>query len=95
MKQIFGKSQSGNLQEAVRSISRPQLLMLFSNSEQFEKHVKELEELYPGVPSIGCIGMSYDTQIVEKGVSVIKGLNPTPQMFLSVRADCSGLCVTA
>ncbi len=71
MKQIFGKSQSGNLQEAVRSISRPQLLMLFSNSEQFEKHVKELEELYPGVPSIGCIGMSYDTQIVEKGVSVI------------------------
>ncbi len=71
MKQIFGKSQSGNLQEAVRSISRPQLLMLFSNSEQFEKHVKELEELYPGLPSIGCIGMSYDTQIVEKGVSVI------------------------
>ncbi len=71
MRQIFGKSQSGNLQEAVRSISRPQLLMLFSNSEQFEKHVKELEELYPGVPSIGCIGMSYDTQIVEKGVSVI------------------------
>ena len=71
MKQIFGKSQSGNLQEAVRGISRPQLLMLFSNSEQFEKHVKELEELYPGVPSIGCIGMSYDTQIVEKGVSVV------------------------
>ena len=60
MKQIFGKSQSGNLQEAVRGISRPQLLMLFSNSEQFERHVKELEELYPNVPSIGCIGMCYD-----------------------------------
>ncbi|MCI8665101.1 MAG: hypothetical protein HFG82_00290 [Dorea sp.] len=71
MKQIFGKSQSGNLQEAVRSISRPQLLMLFSNNEQFEKHVKELEELYPGVPSIGCIGMCYDSSVVEKGVGVV------------------------
>ena len=71
MKQIFGKSQSGNLQEAVRGISRPQLLMLFSNSEQFERHVKELEELYPNVPSIGCIGMCYDSAVVEKGVGVV------------------------
>ena len=71
MKQIFGKSQSGNLKEAVRGISRPQFLMLFSNGDQFEAHVKELEELYPEVPSIGCIGMSYDTKVVEKGVGVI------------------------
>ena len=71
MKQIFGKSQSGNLKEAVRGISRPQFLMLFSNGDQFESHVRELEELYPGVPSIGCIGMCYDTKIVEKGVGVI------------------------
>ena len=71
MKQIFGKSQSGNLKEAVRGISRPQFLMLFSNGDQFEAHVKELEELYPEVPSIGCIGMSYDSKVVEKGVGVI------------------------
>lgn len=71
MKQIFGKSQSGNLKEAVRGISRPQFLMLFSNGDQFESHVRDLEELYPGVPSIGCIGMCYDTKIVEKGVGVI------------------------
>lgn len=45
--------------------------MLFSNNEQFEKHVKELEELYPGVPSIGCIGMCYDSSVVEKGVGVV------------------------
>ncbi len=45
--------------------------MLLSNSEQFEAHVRELERLYPGIPSIGCIGMSYDTKIVEKGVGVI------------------------
>ena len=45
--------------------------MLLSNNEQFEEHVKKLEALYPHVPSIGCIGMSYDTRIVEKGVGVI------------------------
>lgn len=71
MKQFFGMSQHGDLKEAVRGLSRPQLIMLMSNSQQFESHVKELEELYPGVPSIGCIGMSYDTRVVEKGVGVI------------------------
>jgi len=33
--------------------------------------VQELEKRYPGVPSIGCIGMSYQTGIVEHGVGVI------------------------
>lgn len=55
-------SQSGNLQEAVQGLSSPQLIMLLSNNDQFEEHVKKLEELYPKIPSIGCIGMSYDTK---------------------------------
>lgn len=71
MRQFFGKSQNGNLKEAVRGINNPQFLMLMSNGEQFEAHVKELEEMFPGIPSIGCIGMSYDTKVVEKGVGVI------------------------
>ncbi len=71
MKQFFGMSQRGDLAEAVRELSRPQFIMLLSNSEQFEAHVRELERLYPGIPSIGCIGMSYDTKIAEKGVGVI------------------------
>lgn len=71
MKQFFGMSQSGNLNDAVRGLNNPQPIMLLSNSEQFEKHVKQLETLYPKVPSIGCIGMSYDSRIVEKGVGVI------------------------
>lgn len=71
MKQIFGASQTGNLKDAVRSISKPDFLILMSNTEQFEAHVAELEALYPGVPSIGCIGMSYDTSVVEKGVGVV------------------------
>lgn len=64
-------SQSGDLQEAVRGLNHPQLIMLLSNGDQFEAHVKKLEELYPKVPSIGCIGMSYDTRVVEKGVGVV------------------------
>lgn len=71
MKQFFGMSQSGNLKEAVRGLHQPQLIMLLSNSGQFEAHVKELAQLYPQVPSIGCIGMGYDTRIVQKGVAVI------------------------
>lgn len=71
MKQFFGMSQRGDLTEAVRGLSAPQFIMLLSNGEQFESHVRELERLYPGIPSIGCIGMSYDTKIVEKGVGVI------------------------
>ncbi len=71
MKQFFGVSQSGNLQEAVRGLKNPQLIMLMSNSEQFEGHVKELQALYPKVPSIGCIGMSYDDRVVEKGVGIV------------------------
>ena len=71
MKQFFGMSQQGDLKEAVRGLGKPQLIMLFSNGDQFETHVSELEKLYPGVPSIGCIGMSYDTRVVEKGVGVI------------------------
>lgn len=71
MKQFFGKSASGDLREAVIGLNNPQLLMLLSNSDQFESHVKTLEELYPDVPSMGCIGMAYDTSVVEKGVAVV------------------------
>lgn len=71
MKQFFGSSQRGDLKEAVRGLQNPQLILLMSNQEQFETHVQELERLYPRVPSIGCIGMSYDTKIVEKGVGVV------------------------
>lgn len=71
MKQFFGKSQTGNLKEAVSGLNNPKLLILMSNADQFETHVAELEALFPGVPSIGCIGISYDVKLVEKGVGVV------------------------
>ena len=75
MRQFFGMNPSGDLKDAVRGLDRPQFIMLMSNSEQFEMHVRELEALYPHVPSIGCIGMSYDTRVVENGVGVIAFLD--------------------
>ena len=57
-------SQYGDLTEAVRGLSSPQFIMLFSNKDQFDSHVRELEKLFPGVPSIGCVGMCYDTRVV-------------------------------
>lgn len=81
MQQFFGMSQSGNLSEAVNGLKSPQFIMLFSNNPQFEAHVKELEKLYPNIPSIGCIGMGYHAKVVESGVSVI--------------AFCGGISVTA
>lgn len=71
MRQFFGKSRHGNLKEAVQGLNSPQFIMLMSNAGRFEEHVKELEKLYPGVPSIGCIGMSYDTAVVEEGVGIV------------------------
>lgn len=57
MKESYGTSSSGNLKEAVRGLGNPAFLILMSNAEQLEAHAAELEELYPGVPSIGCIGI--------------------------------------
>ena len=64
-------NQRGDLAAAVQGLHRPEFIMLLSNDAQFEAHVKELEKRFPGVPSIGCIGMSYQTGIVENGVGVI------------------------
>lgn len=71
MKQFFGMSQRGNLDEALQGLYHPDFIMLLSNSDQFEDHVAALERCFPGVPSIGCIGMSYQTSVVEHGVGII------------------------
>lgn len=75
MRQFYAMSQRGDLAEATSGLKDPQFIMLLSNSVQFEEHVRALEKLYPRVPSIGCIGMGYDTSVVESGVAVIAFLD--------------------
>lgn len=71
MKQFYGMSQNGSIEDATKGLSNPRLIMLMSNEKQFAEHVAKLEALYPGVPSIGCIGMSYSTKVVENGVGIV------------------------
>lgn len=72
MKQFTGISRSGDVKEAVLGLERPQLLILCgSDKEAFKNQVEEIEALFPGVPSIGCVGQSYaKTDVVENGFTV-------------------------
>jgi len=71
MKMFYGKNASGNVKEAVNGLHSPQLIVFTSNVDGFEKAVADVEALFPGVPSIGCVGMGYDSTILESGVSVM------------------------
>lgn len=72
MKQQIGISLSGDLNEALTRIQNPSALILMTTEDNFENHVSELEKLFPGIPSIGCIGMSYGGPTSnEAGVTVV------------------------
>ncbi len=70
MKMYSGKSASGNVSEAVRGLSNPQLILFTVDADHFEACVNEIAKLFPSVPSIGCIGRSYDSSIQENGIAV-------------------------
>ena len=44
MKQFFGMSQRGSLDEALQGVYHPQFIMLFSTNDRFEEHVAALED---------------------------------------------------
>lgn len=72
MKQTFGMSKKGNLQEAIKGITNPSALVLLTSGDNLEAHARELEAAFPGVPSIGAVGKSYgDCETNEEGVTVI------------------------
>lgn len=72
MKQFVGVSAGGNLQEAIRGLKNPELLILcVGEKEQFKSVVEQLEQAFPKVPSIGCVGQSYgQTHVLEKGIMI-------------------------
>ncbi|MDC7293265.1 hypothetical protein NXH67_07030 [Butyrivibrio sp. DSM 10294] len=71
MKMFYGKNPQCNVSDAVRGLSSPRLIVFTCSEDGFDKAVADIEKAYPGVPSIGCIGMGYDSAIQEKGVSVM------------------------
>ncbi len=70
MKMFNAKNPGGNIEEALKGLSSPKLIIMMSDKKSFEGNVEKLEQLYPGVPSIGCIAMGYDRSICETGVVV-------------------------
>lgn len=71
MNVFYGKSTSGSVKDAVKGLTSAKLLIMTSTAaDKFEANVKELESLFPGVPSISCIAKGYDTDILENGVLV-------------------------
>ena len=71
MREVYGKSDRGDLKEALKGISNPDAFILISNGKQFEQHVKELAEALPDVPSIAGTGFFYGDSVKEGGVGVI------------------------
>ncbi len=72
MKQFVGISMNGNLSEAIRGLENPRFIVVcVSEKERFADTVAELEQHFPGVPSIGCVGQSYgQNRAIEKGIMV-------------------------
>ncbi|MCR5216658.1 MAG: hypothetical protein K6C69_06935 [Lachnospiraceae bacterium] len=68
---FYGMSASGNIEEALRGLNTPKLIILMTTNDNFEKHVAKVEEKFPKVPSIGCIAMGYSKNVVEKGVAIV------------------------
>ena len=83
MKMFEGKDSSGRVESAVRGMSSAKLIIMMSDEKNFEGNVKKLEELYPGVPSIGCVAMGYDKAICETGV-VVAGFTEGVQVATNV-----------
>lgn len=68
----YNFDKSGDLTKAVAAISQPAALILLTTADNFETHVAQLAEKFPGIPSIGGIAMSYaGTQTIEEGVTLI------------------------
>lgn len=71
MKEVYGKSDRGDLKEALSGITNPDAIIMISNGKQFKQHVEELKSIYPNVPSIGGTGHFYGRTVKEGGVGII------------------------
>ena len=90
MKEMMGSSATGNLKEAIKGITNPSFLILIaSDKERFPTIVKDLEEAFPNIPSIGCVGQSYlGTTVCENGITVI-GMNDNIRVSTGILSHVS------
>ena len=71
MKQMTGRSPSGDVLEATRDFDKdPSLLLMYTGEDTFEDAVRSLHTLYPDVPFIAAPAHYYDVSDSDKGVEV-------------------------
>lgn len=73
MKQMYGYSRSGDVAQATKgNVVNPRLVIFFCGKQYAESVAAEVEKAFPGVPSIGCVGMCYaGKEVYEDGLLVI------------------------
>lgn len=73
MKFVFGSSKNGNVTEALRSVKAPEaILFIVSDEKQLADAAQQIEQAFPGVPSIGGVGQAYaGKETVDQGISII------------------------
>ncbi|MBR4225078.1 MAG: FIST C-terminal domain-containing protein [Oscillospiraceae bacterium] len=87
MRQIVGWSPSGDIKEALKNIdAKPSLLILYSDKEHFETNVQQLDQLFPGVPSIAAPVVFYSRSFSEGGLGVcaLYGVNAVTGVMRNV-----------
>lgn len=73
MKLTYGSSKSGDVREALRNIKEPAALFFSVASEDMlASAAEEIENCFPGIPSIGGVGQAYmNKAFFDAGVTVI------------------------
>lgn len=73
MKFVFGSSKNGNVTEALQSVKAPEaILFIVSDEKLLADAAMQIEQTFPGVPSIGGVGQAYaGRETVDQGISII------------------------
>lgn len=73
MKFTIGASKTGNVTEALRTVSAPEaLFFIVSDEAMLGDAAVQIEAAFPGVPCIGGVGQSYaGRDTLEQGISII------------------------
>lgn len=72
MEEFIGISSRGNVDEALRGLGDPKLIIMTVGDEKlFREAAVKLNDRFPDVPSIGCVGQAYgNNSVVENGIII-------------------------
>ncbi len=72
MKQMYGYSKNGDVEQAVRDIKNPKAIIFFADKQIIEAAAQKICAMFPNVASIGCVGQCYAGKgVYEDGLLVL------------------------